>query len=306
MKDQASTLRFIASNPVAPGLNLTSSAARPENGQALKPKKKVPRYIAITGGKGGVGKSNLSVNLALELGLQGRKTVLLDGDFGLANADLLCGVTPKFHFGHVIQGMKDLDDITIEIGENASLIPSGSGFEDLANISLATHSYLFAKLREMEENLDFFLIDTAAGIAENVAGLLISAEEVVVVVTPEPTSIVDAYATIKLILRQSPDKPISIIVNSVVGIGDAEKVFLQIHSAVRGFLDHEVEFLGMIPFDTQLSEAVREQIPVVKYASNAPSSRAIRMIAKQFLSRKPKNPDFFNQATSFWESLVSK
>ena len=299
MKDQASTLRFIASTSTAlPTLNVSSAIA----GEIQTTLHSRPRYIAITGGKGGVGKSNLSVNLALELGALGRQIALLDGDFGLANADLLCGVTPKFHLGHVIKGLKELDEIIVKVSENVSLIPSGSGFEDLANLSLATHSYLFAKLYEMEQELDFMLIDTAAGIAESVAGVVISAEEIIVVVTPEPTSIVDAYATIKMILRHSPGKPVSIVVNSVVGVGDGEKVFQQIHSAVRGFLGHDVKFSGMIPHDSAVSEAVREQVPVVQYAPNSPASRAIRLIAKQFHSRKESASSV--QAHSFWEMLT--
>lgn len=301
MNDQASTLRFIVSN--APTLDGKATAAQAEAEQPTTSGKQ-PCYIAITGGKGGVGKSNLSVNLAIELGLLDKKVALLDADFGLANADLLCGVTPKFHLGHVIKGLKDLSDIQVQIGPNVNLIPSGSGIEDLANLSLATHSYLFAKLRAMEEDLDFMIIDTAAGIAENVAGVVISVREVVVVVTPEPTSIVDAYATIKLILRYAPGKRILVVVNSVVGVGDAEKVFQQIHLAVHGFLGHEVEFLGMIPHDSQLSEAVRRQVPVVQYAPNSPASRAIRLIAKQLNNAKPKNTDVTTQVQSFWENMA--
>lgn len=265
-----------------------------------------PRYIAITGGKGGVGKSNLSVNLALELGALGNQVALLDADFGLANADLLCGVSPKYHLGHVIKGDKDLDDIVTEIGENVCLIPGGSGFEDLANMSLSTNSYVFAKLREFEKGKDFMLLDTAAGIAENVAGTIIQAQEVIVVVTPEPTSIVDAYATIKLILRSDPEKPISVVVNSTVGVRDDEKVFMQMYSAVRGFLDHEVKLLGNIPLDPQVSKAVRDQVPIVNYDPGSPASRAIRMIAKHLHTMPPGEHNLTDRSESFWEMLARR
>lgn len=301
MKDQASTLRFMASSSASAVADIEEGSG--ENKEMTRRKSGKVRYIAITGGKGGVGKSNLSVNLSLELGMLGKKVGLIDADFGLANADLLCGVSPKFHLGHVIKSLKDLDDIKVAIDENVTLIPGGSGFEDLANMSRGAYSYLLTKLREMEESLDFMIIDTAAGIAENVSGVLISAEEIIVVVTPEPTSIVDAYATVKLILRHSPDKKISIVVNSVVGIGDAERVFLQIHAAARGFLSHELEFLGAIPQDQQLVEAVREQTPVVKHAPNCPASRAIRMIARQMQNRNSKEAEALAQTRSFWEAL---
>lgn len=299
MKDQASTLRFIASN--SPSLGIFEAENQTETERAANRK---IRYAAITSGKGGVGKSNLSVNLALELGALDRKITLLDADFGLANIDLLLNISPQFHLGHVVKGLKDLSDITMNITDNVKLIPSGSGFVDLANITFAVHSYLFTKLRAMEKDQDYILIDTAAGIAENVAGVVISADEVIVVVTPEPTSIVDAYATIKLILRYSPKKQISIVVNSVVGVGDAERVFIQIQSAVRGFLGREIDFLGMIPHDTTVGEAVREQVPIVEYAPSSPAARAVRMIAKQFHNRKSNESNSAIQPRSFWESLA--
>ena len=157
---------------------------------------------------------------------------------------------------------------------------------------------------EIEEKLDFMLIDTAAGIAENVIGVLISASEVVVVVTPDPTSIVDAYATIKVILRHSPTKPISVVVNNVVGIGDAEHVFQQISSAAKTFLKHKVDFLGMIPHDPLVSEAIREMTPIVQYKPESPASRAIRLIAKQ-IQKSTQNPSGEpGKLQSFWNLLA--
>lgn len=299
MKDQASTLRLIASN--TPLMNFYGTETM--NEQTIL-QNKTPRYVAVTSGKGGVGKTNFSVNLALELGALNQKVTLLDADFGLANLDLLLNVSPQFHLGHVIKGLKELKDITLDISENVRLIPSGSGFDELANATFPIHSYLFAKLRAMENNQDFILIDTAAGIADNVAGVVISAEEVVVIVTPEPTSIVDAYATIKLILRNSPEKQISIVVNSVIGVGDAERVFLQIHSAVRGFLGPEIKFLGMIPQDSHVGEAVREQVPVVHYAPESPAARSIRLIAKQFHNKNLSETSSPFSIRSFWENLA--
>ncbi len=261
------------------------------------------RSIAVTGGKGGVGKSNLSVNLSLELGALGNKIGLLDADFALANADLLCGVSPSFHLGHVIAGLKEIDEITIPLSSHVDLIPGGSGVEDLASFSLTDHPEVFEKVRKKDESLDYLIIDTAAGIAENVAGILSSASEVLVVVTPDPTSIVDAYATIKVILRRSPGKSISVVVNNIVGIGDAEQVYQSINAAVHGFLDHHLNFLGMIPHDSQVQEAIRKQVPVVKYAPSSPASRAIKLIAKQIHGQDRTNPGF-PRIRSFWDSLA--
>lgn len=261
------------------------------------------RSVAVTGGKGGVGKSNLSVNLSLELGLLGDRVGLLDADFALANADLLCGVSPSFHLGHVVAGLKELDEVTIPLAERVELIPGGSGVEDLANFSITSTPHIFEKVRKMEERLDFLLIDTAAGIGENVSGILTSASEVIVVVTPDPTSIVDAYATIKVILRRSPDKAISVVVNNIVGIGDAEQVYQSINAAVHGFLAHHLNFLGMIPHDFQVQEAIRKQVPVVRFAPSSPASRAIRLIAKQLHGQDRSNPNF-PRIQSFWDQLA--
>jgi flagellar biosynthesis protein FlhG len=292
MNDQATTLRTMAST--ASAVNLTR--AHVQNSRKR-------RCLAITGGKGGVGKSNLTVNLGLELGSLGNRVGLLDADFGLANIDLLCGVSPKHHLGHVIAGLRELDEITVPLSDNVNLIPGGSGIEELANLSLASRPYIFEQVRQMESSLDFMLIDTAAGIAENVTGVLVSASEIIIVVTPEPSSIVDAYATIKVVLRQSPGKPISIVVNNIVGIGDAEQVFQSISAAVRGFLDHNVEFLGMIPRDSHVHHAIREQTPVVQYAPDSPASRAIRLIAKHLHVQTQQNSKPV-KVQSFWDSLA--
>lgn len=302
MNDQASTLRLIAQN------NIPQEPMYSEN-QNTNPTDQSPvkkmRCIAISGGKGGVGKSNLAVNLALSLGSIGNKVALLDADFGLANADLLCGVTPKFHLGHVIAGWKELEDIAVSISDEVSLIPSGSGIEELANISVSAHTDILTKLETMEKSVNFMLIDTAAGISENVTGILISADEVIIVATPDPTSIVDAYATIKIILRHAPEKPISVVVNNVVGVGDAEQVFEQVSYVSRRFLNHEVKFLGMVPHDPQLTEAVREQIPVIEFSPECPSSRAIKLIAKQIHSHTPTYLNETGEAQSFWNRLTT-
>jgi flagellar biosynthesis protein FlhG len=292
MNDQATTLRTMASSAMA--ANMISNSA---------PGTKPRRCLAVTGGKGGVGKSNLSVNLALELGSLGNRVGLIDADFGLANIDLLCGVVPEYHLGHVIAGLKELEEVTIGLSKNVALIPGGSGIEELANSSITSRPHIFAQMRQMEENLDYMLIDTAAGIADNVSGVLASASEIIIVVTPEPTSIVDAYATIKVILRHSPTRPIAIVVNNIVGIGDAEKVFQSISSAVFGFLNRHVDFLGMIPYDPQVKEAIREQTPVVRYAPQSPASRAIRLIAKQ-LNRQDRTDHRPSEIQSFWEMLA--
>ncbi len=297
MDDQAKTLRTMV-------MTMPPAANSSEDFQSV-PKGNAPkmRCLAISGGKGGIGKSVLAVNLALELGALGNHVSLLDADFGLANADLICGVTPKYHLGHVVSGVKTLEEIEIKLSDSVNLIPGGSAVEELANYFLKTDSDLFEQLQSLDDRSDFLLIDTAAGIAENVLGVLVSAAEVVIVVTPDPTSIVNAYATIKVLLRHCPQKPISVVVNNAVGVGDGEQVFQQISQAVKGFLNYQMRFIGMIPHDAQMQSAIREQIPIVRYAPQSPSSRAIRLIARQLHKQSANGLDFPVSSESFWNVL---
>jgi flagellar biosynthesis protein FlhG len=290
MNDQATTLR-----QMKPAAAYATSSFRVTNSHA--------RTIAITGGKGGVGKSNVAVNVALELVAAGRRVTLLDADLALANADVLLGLNPKFHLGHVLSGQRTLSEVVIETSQGLRLIPGGSGIEDLANLSEPAHRRFIAELMAMEDESDFLIIDTPAGIAKNVTSVLNAAASVVIVTTPDPTAVIDAYATLKVLHRYSPAKPVSIIVNEVVGIGDAEKVFSQLDSASKRFLQHPLEHLGTIPRDSQLAEAVRRQIPVVDYAPETPASRSIRLIAKQFnLNRTAVRS---TDSSSFWKTLIA-
>lgn len=262
------------------------------------------RTIAVTSGKGGVGKSNFAVNVSLELAALGRRVSLLDGDLALANADVLLGLCPQYHLGHVLAGLRTLDEVVVRVGSGVRLIPGGSGFEELANLTHHQHTRLIAELCAMESDSDFLIIDTAAGIGHNVMDVLRAAAEVIIVTTPDPTAVVDAYATIKVLHSHSPSKPISIVVNDVVGIGDADHIFSQLRSAVSRFLKHETYHLGTVPRDAELAEAVREQRPVVEYAPDSPSARAFRLIAKHLDTARHIGPLAGGSPASFWRLLT--
>jgi flagellar biosynthesis protein FlhG len=248
-------------------------------GQTELPSMARMRTLAVTSGKGGVGKSNLAVNVSLELAALGHRISLFDADLALANADVLLGLNPRYHLGHVLAGQRKIDEVLIEVDQGLHLIPGGSGGEELANLTQAQQSHLMEEIQTLKA--DCMIIDTAAGIAENVTGVLRAADEIIVVTTPDPTSVVDSYAMIKVLCQQAMDKPISIVVNDVVGLGDAERVFSHLQTAAMRFLNYRLSHLGTIPRDAELAEAVREQVPVVRYAPNAPSSRALRLIARQ-------------------------
>lgn len=300
MTDQARTLRRLAAARGAQNEPSDLSVSP----QSLVSAKRM-RTIAVTSGKGGVGKSNVAVNVALELAALGQRVSLLDADLALANADVLLGLNPQYHLGHVLQGQRTLQEVIIDVVDGLRLIPGGSGIEELANLSRAQHMRLIGELQALETEADCMIIDTAAGIAGNVTGVLRAADEIIIVTTPDPTSLVDSYAMIKVIHQQAPTKPIWIIVNNVIGLGDAERIFTQLQTAATRFLDRRLQHLGTIPRDTELVEAVREQIPVVQYAPSTPASRALRLIAKQ-LDHQPNNGTPLQQGRrSFWSMLVA-
>lgn len=273
------------------------------NTQAKFPKNNL-RAIAITGGKGGVGKTNVAVNVSLALTALGRSVMLLDADMALANADMLLGLSPEYHIGHFLSGEKELNEIIVSTPTGLKLIPGSSGIERLANLSRPQHYKIFSKLQALEQELDFLIIDTPAGISNNVVNMLSAASEIVIVTEPEPTAMLDAYATIKLINRYMPAKPTWVVVNKANGLGRAEEAFNQLNTVVKRFLNHSLEFLGSIPLDLQLGEAVRQQCPIIEYAPDVPASRSLRLIAKHLNSsnKSTLHPVFFWQSLS--ESFV--
>lgn len=303
MNDQATTLRHMAS---APRINLSLEEVRPTSTQSVEgayaPR---TRAIAVTGGKGGVGKSNFAVNVALALAARRRRVTLLDADMGLANADVLLGLNPQHHLGHVLSGQCQLSEVIVETEDGLRLIPGGSGVEELTRLTQSQNSRFIAELRAMEEESDYLIIDTAAGIAGNVTGVLKAAAEVVVVTTPEPTAVVDAYALIKVLNKYSQEKTVWIVVNDVVGVGDAEQTFTHLRTATERFLNHTVAHLGTIPRDPELAEAVREQVPVIKFDPETPASRAFRLIAKHLdQDRAGQTSTTHTTAASFWTMLA--
>ena len=246
-------------------------------------KERNTRYIAVTSGKGGVGKTNIVANLSVSLSELGKKVVVLDADFGLANLDVLLGLTPRYHLGHVIYGDKELGEIMVEGPEGIHIIPASSGLHQMADLTLHQRNRLIDGLRRLDMEIDYFIIDTAAGVSRNVVHFLISAGEIFVVSAPEPTAIIDAYAIIKIILAEDSEKPIRVIVNSVKKEEDAYEVFCQINSVVKQFLNREVDYLGHIKRDGFVQQAVKSQMLVTHRFPNAPASRCFRNLARQIV-----------------------
>jgi len=251
-------------------------------------KERNTRFIAVTSGKGGVGKTNIVANLSASLSELGKKVVVLDADFGLANLDVLLGLTPRYHLGHVLYGDKDLGEIIVQGPEGIQIIPASSGLHQMSELTLLQRNRLVDSFRRLDMDIDYFIIDTAAGVSRNVVHFLISASEVFVVSAPEPTAIVDAYAIIKIILAEDSEKPIRVIVNSVKSADDAYEVYCQINSVVKRFLNREIDYLGYVERDNHVQRAVKSQMLVTHCFPNAPSSQCFRSLARQIVLGEDK------------------
>lgn len=245
-----------------------------------------PKIIAVTSGKGGVGKTNVVANLAVCLSELGKKVVVLDADFGLANIDVLLGLTPRYHLGHVLFGNKNLSEIMVQGPQGIRIIPASSGMQRMSELTLAQRNHLLESFANLDSDTDYFIIDTAAGISRNVIHFLLSAQEVIVVSAPEPTAIVDAYAVIKIILAEDHEKDIQILINSVDSQEEAQGVFCQINSVVRRFLNREVDYIGHIERDSHVLQAVRNQMLVTHRFPNAAASRSFRNLARRIVQQE--------------------
>ncbi len=261
-----------------------------------------PRILAVTSGKGGVGKTNVVANLAAGLAEMGKRVVILDADFGLANIDVLLGLNPHFHLGHVLYGNKRLMEIMVEGPAGLRIIPASSGLQCLAELTVEQRSHLVRSFAELEGEADYLLIDTAAGISTNVLHFLLAAPEIVVVSAPEPTAIVDAYAVIKIVLAEQPGKIIRVLINSVSDEDESRDVFHQINSVVKRFLNREVIYLGHIERDPHVLKAVRSQVLVTHTYPGAPSSRCFRKLA-QAVARQGEVSG--SDHTFVWEKLIN-
>ncbi|MDP2106243.1 MAG: MinD/ParA family protein, partial [Desulfobulbaceae bacterium] len=219
-----------------------------------------PRVICITSGKGGVGKSNLTTNLAYSLAKRGKKVLVLDADLNLANVDILLGLTPKYNLHHMFSGEKTLKEVMITGPAGILILPGSSGIMELANLTEAQKLYFLSEMEELNQKLDIMLIDTAAGINANVVYFNLAAQERIVLLTPEPTSLTDAYALIKVLSTRHDVKRFSIVVNQAASEREALAVFRQLSLVCDQFLGTlSLDFLGHIPYDKKLITAVRNQ-----------------------------------------------
>jgi len=255
-----------------------------DQAHGLRKMTNIPRpvkVIAVASGKGGVGKTNVTVNLGTALAAQGKQVLLLDADLGLANIDVMLGLHPQYNLMHVLDGSKSLEEIIVEGPHGLKIIPAASGVQKMAELSPAEHAGMIQAFSEMDQHIDVLLIDSAAGIADSVVSFTRAAQEVIVVVCDEPASITDAYAFIKLLSREYDVTRFHVIANMVRNVQEGRELFNKISLVCDRFLDVSLDFMGIVPFDDDLRRAVKKQRAVVEFMPRSKAATAFVHLAKK-------------------------
>ena len=254
------------------------------NSGLIKQQNLASRVITVTSGKGGVGKTNFTVSLAIYLQRQNKRVAILDADFGLANIELLFGVIPKYSLADVLLGGKMIEEVITEGPSGIKFISGGSGLKDLANISERQMAYLIDNFEYLDSISDIILVDTGAGISKSVINFVKASNETVIVTTPEPTSITDAYALIKTIREEESDIPeFKIVVNKVDNIKEGIEIYDKLQKVSAKFLDIKLDYLGSIPYDNNLVKAVKQQRPAAVSFPNSPFSKSLEAMSAKIL-----------------------
>ncbi len=298
--DQALVLRKMKN-----GREVETGPAHIEVVSACAPKKKQVRVIAITSGKGGVGKTNITANLAYLLSQMKKKALILDADMGLANIDLILGLTPPYNLYHVLKGERTLAETLIHGPGGMMILPSASGILEMADLSRGQKLTLLDELNTLKEDLDFMLIDTAAGIASNVMYFNAAAKEIIVVASGELTSLTDAYALIKVLYQRHAKKRFRLLVNMVKTPAEAKEVYRKLSQATDHFLNLSIEYLGYVVQDEKLSDAVRQQRAMAEIYPQAPASKCLLAVAEKLCREKPEN-DGNGSMQFFWEDITDR
>jgi flagellar biosynthesis protein FlhG len=244
--------------------------------------------IAVTSGKGGVGKTNVAINLAVALARLRHRVAILDADFGLGNVDVLLGLAPSLHIGHVLAGEKQLSDILVAGPRGVQVIPASSGMPQLTALTGGQWDLIGDALDEIAEDFDYLIIDTGAGISGNVIDAIRIASRALVVTSLEPTAVVDAYAVIKLLSTTDPSQEIGLVVNNARDASEAQLVFAQLEVAASRFLNRRLTYFGFIAHDPSVRDAVLVQRPIVDHLPQSPASRCFRILASRLSGMVPQ------------------
>ena len=272
--------------------------------------KPLARVITVTSGKGGVGKSSLSTNLAIQLQRMGNRVVILDADFGLANIEVMLGIRPRSNLADLIFKGKSLQEIITPGPLGIGFISGGSGIQELVNLTKGQVRTMVEKLNELDEIADVIIVDTGAGISDSVLEFVTISSEVLLVVTPDPTSIIDSYALLKTLDKRedfnAEESVIKMVANRVEDATQGNILFQKLSAVVREFLNVKLEYLGAIPQDTYLSRGVMTQNPVSISYPNSYASQAIFNLATVLSMKQPTMPQERKGISGFFSKLVHK
>lgn len=238
-----------------------------------------PRVIAVTGGKGGVGKSCVAVNLGLALAMAGRDTLLLDADLGLANVDVLLGLQPKCNIANLLAGDCGIEDLVLDAAHGLKVVPATSGKRNMVQMSQSEYAAVIRAFDDYPQPPEFLIVDTAAGISSSVSMFAAAADDVLVVACDEPASLTDAYALIKVLARECGVRNFKVVANMVYNASHGRQLFEKLERVATRFLDVTLEFTGVVPHDEQLRRAVRRQMGVVDAWPGSPSALAFKKLA---------------------------
>lgn len=263
------------------------------------------RVLAVTSGKGGVGKTNVVANLAIALAQTGKRVLVLDADLGLGNLDVLLGLVPTWTLEHVLHGQKHLPDVILHGPQGIRVLPASSGSLDLTSLTWEQQLLLQDELEQVSRDVDLLLIDTGAGISPNVMFFAVAAQETLVVVTPEPTSLTDGYALMKVLSKEYAETRFRLLVNLVRSPEEATAVYRRLCRAADRFLNISIDFVGWVPADDYVPLAVCQQRAVVDRFPQAPASRAFHRLAASVGRWKPCVAPK-GSVQFFWQRLVTQ
>jgi flagellar biosynthesis protein FlhG len=297
MKDQAERLREIISS-----IKTYKDDEKSTGSLTNKPESRV---ITITSGKGGVGKTNFTVNLGIKFAQMGLRVVIIDADLGLSNVDVVMGRMSKYNLSDVINSNKDILEILEEGPNGVKFISGGSGVQELVKLNKTQLVDLLMKLGKLDEEADVILIDTGAGLSENVISFVHAAREVILVTTPEPTSITDAYALIKTITRKDKMKIIKVVVNRADNAAEAFNILDKLYVVTQKFLDVKLQKLGYILNDANVTKAVKIQQPFVISFSRSEASKNLHEIALTLIDNKELNTNSASGIKVFINKLTN-
>jgi len=276
MNDQAERLREIA------------LSVKQQIETEIRQELKVTRVIVVSSGKGGVGKSTLALNVSINLCSRGQRVLLMDADMGMANIDIMLGLVPKYNIQHVVQGNKSLKDIIISGPEGLSIIPGSSGMVELANLPSSELQKIMVELGKLDGEYDYLVIDTGAGISRNVLTFLLAADDVVIITTPEPPALTDAYGVVKAIARESVGKNLYLVVNRVNNNAEGIMVAEKFKMVCFKFLGLEMKILGHVVNDPLVGEGIRSQQAFSKMFPYNVAAKNINDIAGNLISANPR------------------